>query len=186
MASAGLPEPRPAIRLLNYAFVLGKGIIVLFVIGALIQSFVVTPFRISGISMETNFHDGEFVAVDKITYVVQNPQRGDVVVLKFPADPSHLFIKRIVGLPGETVKIDQGKVYINNQPLVEAYLPEAINSQPDQVKVLGFDEYWVMGDNRPNSNDSRYWGILPKDDLVGIVRFSLSPGLFGWISQPAY
>jgi len=179
-------ESRPAIRWLNYVFALGKGVIILFVLGALVQSFIATPFRISGISMDTNFHDGEFVLVDKLSYVLNEPQRGDPIVLKFPADPSHLFIKRIVGLPGETVKIDQGRVFINNQPLVESYLPEAIDSRPDQIKVLGYDEYWVMGDNRPNSNDSRYWGVMPKDDIVGIVRFSLSPGLFGWIAQPAY
>ena len=179
-------KPRPIVRFLGYVFALAKGIIALFVVGALIQTFIATPFRISGVSMAPNFADGQFVLVDKITYLTGQPSRGDVVVLHFPANPAKLFIKRIVGLPGETVKIQEGKVSVNGAPLSEAYIPEGESSQPDQVKVLAYEQYFVMGDNRPNSNDSRYWGQLPREDIVGIVRFSLSPQLFGWISQPAF
>ena len=179
-------EVRPVVKWLNYVFVLAKGVIVLFVIGALIQTFVATPFRISGVSMSPNFVDGQFVLVDKISYLVGSPARGDAIVLKFPANPNKLFIKRVIGLPGETVTVKNGHVYVNNNLLNEAYIPDGVTSEPDVQKVLAYGEYFVMGDNRPNSNDSRYWGQLPREDIVGIVRFSLSPQLFGWIAQPAF
>lgn len=174
-------------RWLAYAFALGKGIIVSFVVGSLIHTFVATPFRISGISMQPNFADGQFVLVDKLTYLLSQPRRGDVVVLKFPANPSKkLFIKRIAGLPGETVQIASGILQVNGVPLVEAYLPEGTVTEPAVTKVLGYQEYFVLGDNRPNSNDSRFWGPLPKEDIIGVARFSLSPQLFGWVAQPAF
>lgn len=183
-----VPPPRKRVsRWLAYAFVLGKGIILSFVVGGLIHTFVATPFRISGISMAPNFADGQFILVDKLSYFLSQPKRGDVIVLKFPANPSKkLFIKRIVGLPGETVRIANGTVAINGVQLTEAFLPEGTITGPDEVKVLGYQEYFVLGDNRPNSNDSRYWGPLPKEDIVGVARLSLSPQLFGWVSQPAF
>jgi len=146
-----------------------------------------TPFRISGVSMMPNFVDGQFVLVDKLSYLIGQPKRGDVVVLRFPANPTKkLFIKRIIGLPGETVQVANGEVFVNKVPLIESFLPEGTNSAPDVIKVLGYQEYFVMGDNRPNSNDSRYWGPLPLEDIVGITRLSLSPKLFGWVAQPAF
>ncbi len=185
--TVGPPLSQPVSRWLAYAFVLGKGVIASFVIGGLVHTFVATPFRISGISMEPNFADGQFILVDKLTYFVSQPRRGDVVVLKFPANPSQkLFIKRIVGLPGETVAVAHGVVAVNGVVLTEAFLPEGIFTDPDVTKVLGYQEYFVLGDNRPNSNDSRYWGPLPKEDIIGVARLSLSPQLFGWIAQPAF
>lgn len=181
------PARRPVSRWLAYAFVLGQGIIASFVIGGLIHTFVATPFRISGISMEPNFADGQFILVDKLSSFVSQPKRGDVVVLKFPANPSKkLFIKRIVGLPGETVEVAHGGVAVNGVPLTEAFLPEGVSTEPDVTKVLGYQEYFVLGDNRPNSNDSRYWGPLPEEDVIGVARLSLSPKLWGWIAQPAF
>jgi len=178
---------KPVSRWLAYAFALGKGIIISFVVGALIHTFVATPFRISGISMAPNFADGQFILVDKLSYLVGLPMRGDVVVLKFPANPSKkLFIKRIVGLPGETIQIANGFVLVNDVKLIEAFLPESTVTTPDVIKVLGYQEYFVVGDNRPNSNDSRYWGPLPIEDIIGVARVSLSPQLFGWVAQPAF
>lgn len=181
-------EPRPIIRWLTYTYVLAQGVILAFVLGGLIHTFVATPFRISGISMEPNFVDGQFLLVDKLSYLIGRPNRGDVVVLRFPANPTKkLFIKRIVGLPGETILIRAGRVEVNNVPLTEAFRPSGSPpTEPEQVRVLAFDEYFVLGDNRPNSNDSRFWGQLPREDIIGLARFSLSPSLFGWIAQPAF
>ena len=185
--AAATPVRKPISRWLVYAFVLGKGIIVSFVVGALIHTFVATPFRISGISMAPNFADGQFILVDKLSLLLSQPKRGDVVVLKFPANPSKkLFIKRIVGLPGETIQIADGSIFVNTLKLTEAFLSESVVTDPNQIKVLGYQEYFVMGDNRPNSNDSRYWGPLPREDIIGVARLSLSPQLFGWVSQPAF
>ena len=158
----------------------------IFVIALIIivpfRMFVAEPFVVSGSSMVPNFHNGDYLIIDRLTYHFSPPKRGDVIVLKFPKDTSQFFIKRIIGLPGETIKLSQGHVVIINKDhpegsiLNESYLPSQIETlgRSDQM-TLGTDEYFVLGDNRTASSDSRVWGILPANDIVGRVWVRVFP-----------
>lgn len=138
-----------------------------------IRFFVIQPFFVRGESMSPTFHNGEYLIVDEISYRVGEPQRGDVAVFRFPRDTRQHYIKRIVGLPGETVAIQNGVVTIYNREnpagevLEEGYLVE---NTPGSVEVrLDENEYFVMGDNRDASSDSRRWGAVPEHLLIGKV-----------------
>ncbi|MGC9611209.1 MAG: signal peptidase I [Minisyncoccia bacterium] len=143
-----------------------------------IRSFVAQPFLVSGSSMEPTFSNGNYLLVDELTYDFRVPERGEVVVFKYPRDPNTYFIKRIIGLPGETIEIKNNIMKITDgkgaQVLHEPYLLESAYMN-DFEKTLGENEYFVMGDNRNFSFDSRSWGPLPKSDIVGVVRFRLWP-----------
>jgi signal peptidase I len=151
----------------------------------LIRTFLVQPFLVSGHSMAPNFSDGDYLLVDQIVYHFRPPQRGEVVVFRYPRDESAYFIKRIIGLPGERLEIKNGKVWVWNSDhpdgfvLGERYLPggEATLSRSGEKAafVLGPNEYLVLGDNRQFSFDSRDWGILPASDIVGLARLRLWP-----------
>lgn len=170
-----------------YSFELLKGLLVLVLVGILVQLFVATVFHISGESMLPNFADGQFILVDKLSYLVRAPMRGDVVVIQFPGDPDHRkFIKRVIGLPGEQVEVRGGQVLVDDRLLQEPYLPAGLESAPDVIKVLRGDEFFVMGDNRPNSNDSRFFGPVPLDKFIGKSQAILSGSAFGWVAQPAF
>lgn len=153
-------------------------LIKIFIIALIIiipfRMFIAEPFVVSGSSMVPNFHNGDYLIIDRLTYNLSEPQRGDVVVLKFPKDTSQFFIKRIIGLPGETVRLKAGHVIIVNKEypegfeLKEPYLPNQLETLGKTEPVtLGSDEYFVLGDNRTASSDSRVWGILPENDIVG-------------------
>jgi len=149
-----------------------KGIDILLVLGLLFRSFILQPFVVEGNSMETNFHNQEFLLVDRISYKFRSPQRGEVIVFRYPKNPNEDYIKRIVGLPGETVNIENGKIYINDNLLNEGYLPLGsqtfTSTENGSLKTtLGPKEYFVLGDNRQNSSDSREWGILPQKNIIG-------------------
>ncbi|MEX0916622.1 MAG: signal peptidase I [Candidatus Spechtbacterales bacterium] len=138
-----------------------------------IRYFVVQPFFVEGASMEATYHDGDYLLVDKISYLVGGPARGEVIVFRFPNDPKKVFIKRIIGLPRETVVVERGIVTIYNTEnpngfeLEEAYLVEETTNST-QV-TLGGEEYFVMGDNRDASYDSRGWGPLKERFIIGKV-----------------
>lgn len=173
--------------LLAYGFELLKGLLLVILLGILFQLFVVTVFHISGESMLPSFADGQFIVVDKLSYLIHAPARGDVVVIQFPGDPDHRrFIKRVIGLPGEKVEVSGGRVTVDDRLLQEPYLPAGLQSAPDGVKVLRSDEFFVMGDNRPNSNDSRFFGPVPRDKFIGKSQAILSGKAFGWVAQPAF
>lgn len=167
---------------------LGKGIVILVIILILIQTFIGTIFVVRGGSMEPNFTSGEFIIADKIDYILNQPKRGDVVVIKFPGDPDRQkYIKRIIGLPGEKLEIVNGKTYINDRHLVESYLPIQVITGPNKIISLGSDEYFLMGDNRINSSDSRYWGTVIKRDFIGKAVFRLTPfDKAGFITKTYY
>jgi signal peptidase I len=154
---------------------------ILFAIFIPLRLFVAEPFLVYGSSMEPNFDTGDYLIVDELTYRFEDPKRGDVIVLKPPVvdkEKSH-FIKRIVGLPGETVIVQNGKVTIKNTDnpdgftLDEPYLKYMSNREA--VYKLASDEYFVMGDNRPVSSDSRNWGPLKRDDITGRAFLRLYP-----------
>jgi signal peptidase I len=179
-----------------------KIVIIAAVIIIPIRYFVFQPFIVSGSSMEPNFQNGQYLIIDELSYHFSSPRRGQIVVLRYPKDPQQFFIKRIIGLPGEKVEIDNGRVLIFNDQhpegvtLEEPYLPSQSLSYPHDVTIvggkkiltLGADEYFVMGDNRLASSDSRDWGVLPRNEMVGKVLIRvLPPSLFQFFSHtPAY
>lgn len=121
--------------------------------------------RVEGISMEPSLHEGQFVVVNRIAYRWNEADRGDIIVFRFPLNPSRRFIKRVIGLPGNTVTIRGGDVYIDGQILDEPYL--AATPRYDGEWVIGPDELFVLGDNRNNSSDSQNWGPLPIEEIIG-------------------
>ena len=148
-----------------------KIIIIAGIIVLPIRYFLFQPFIVKGDSMVPNFHSGDYLIVDEISYRASGPQRGDVVVLKYPLDTTQRFIKRVIGLPGETVDINNGKITTalgtQSTELRETYLPGDLVTDGSVHVTLGPDEYFVMGDNRQFSYDSRRWGVLPKSDIIG-------------------
>lgn len=145
-----------------------------------VRLFIAQPFIVSGTSMYPTFHNKDYLIVDEISYKINKPSRGDVVIFKYPKDTSKYFIKRIVGLPGETISIQSGKVLIKNTENMEGTElnePYITNHSEDSMKekVLSKDEYFVMGDNRTASSDSRYWGPLDKKFITGRALLRLYP-----------
>ncbi len=147
-----------------------------------IRFFVAAPYVVSGASMEPNFDNWHYLIIDRITYDIGNPQRGDVIVFDLPEDPSRSLIKRVIGLPGETVVLQGDNVTIINEKhpdgltLTEPYLdPRNLGGYSNMRVTLGPDQYFVLGDNRRVSADSRLWGTLPRKDIVGRVLLRLYP-----------
>jgi signal peptidase I len=145
-----------------------------------IRTFVAQPFIVSGASMAETFHTGEYLIIDQVTYKMDQPKRGDVIVFRYPKDPSKFFIKRVIGLPGDTVTIDGTSVTIKNETnpdgfiLNEPYI-KAMRPNPFLEETLGEKEYFVMGDNRDESSDSRIWGVLQEDRIIGKAFLRLFP-----------
>ena len=146
-----------------------------------IRIYIAQPFIVSGSSMDPTFDNGHYLIVDQLSYRFEKPKRGEVIVFKYPNDPSKFFIKRIIGLPGEKVEIINGEVYIRGASgtegikLSEPYI-EASRQKYDNWNVpLGPDEYFVMGDNRIASSDSRVWGALKEKFIVGRALVRLLP-----------
>ncbi|HVB19786.1 MAG TPA: signal peptidase I [Candidatus Paceibacterota bacterium] len=144
-----------------------------------IRIFVISPFIVDGESMHPTFENLDYLIVDELVYDFTAPARGDVIVFRYPGDPSIFYIKRIIGLPGETVSIDHGVVTITTVTGEKITLsePYVVNEDATYTKsvTLNTGEYFVMGDNRPNSSDSRVWGPLPRYDIVGRVDLRLLP-----------
>lgn len=157
-----------------------KVFILALVIVLPIRLFLFQAFVVKGASMEPSFYNRDYLIVDEISYRFSDPQRGDVIVFHYPFDPRKRFIKRIIGLPGETVKIDNGKVEIfndkfpNGKVLNESSYLSGNTYTPGDLKVtLSPNQYFVMGDNRDFSFDSREWGPLERKYIIGKVRFRL-------------
>lgn len=149
-------------------FRLGWITIIVLVILALLKHFVFDIMPVSGLSMYSSFDDGDLIVLNKISYVIGTPERGDSIVLRFPGDPNNeRYIKRLVGLPGEKVTIKDGKVFINDSELFESYLDKSITTLPSGEVTLKDDQYYLLGDNRPVSSDSRVWGTASRGDFIG-------------------
>jgi len=144
-----------------------------------IRIFIAQPFIVSGSSMFPTFQDGQYLIVDEISYKLTDPQRDDVVIFRYPNDTTKFFIKRIIGLPGETVDINGSEVTITNKEHPEGFKidqPFVENKANNDTHFeLKNNEYFVMGDNRTASSDSRYWGAVPKKLLVGRAFIRLLP-----------
>ncbi|GAB4219290.1 MAG: signal peptidase I [Candidatus Microgenomates bacterium] len=153
--------------------------------------FILTPNQVKGASMEPNFHTGDYILTSRITYKFRRIERGDVVVLKSPKNPDIEYIKRIIGLPGETLTITDGQVAINGKVIQENYISDITNlwdggciKNGEPYKIPD-DEVFVMGDNRPKSSDSREFCSIPIQSLVGQVFYRyFPPNAVGWITNP--
>ncbi|MEO5646065.1 MAG: signal peptidase I [Candidatus Paceibacterota bacterium] len=179
------PSPEIAPRKTFFQTGLGKFIEnVLYIIGAvifaaIIQAFLIRPFIVSGTSMDPVIKNGQYLIIDEVTYHIHTPERGDVIVFKAPPEPSKYYIKRVIGLPGDTVKIKDGKVTIVNTAhpdgftLNEPYLTHLSND--NGTFVVTQNNYFVMGDNRTGSYDSRSWGMLPIENIRGRAVLRLLP-----------
>ena len=151
-----------------------KIVIIALAIVIPVRYFIFQPFFVEGSSMEPNFHNGDYLIVDEISYRFSNPRRGDVIVFRYPNDPTKRFIKRVIGLPGETVEVKNGRVIIfkgsKEVKLDEsAYLPSYLITPDCKPLFLGSGDYFVLGDNRMRSFDSEDWGVLPRRNIIGKV-----------------
>lgn len=164
----------------SFIFEVFKVVIISLAIIIPVRYFLIQPFYVKGASMEPSFYDHEYLIIDEITYRFREPERGEIVVFKYPKRPSEYYIKRVIGLPGETVEISDGSVFVytadtnRKVQLEEQYLPEGIDTinNGDYNKVtLGADEYFVLGDNRNHSKDSRSFGAVKDSFIVGRVLF---------------
>ena len=153
--------------------------LIALVIVAPIRYFLFQPFIVSGASMVPNFKNGDYLIVDEISLRFSSLQRGDVIVFNFPKNTKERFIKRVIGLPGETVKITDGQVSVikdnKTSILEEKYLPADLKTYPNETVTLKSDEFFVMGDNRTQSYDSRMWGTVPRANIIGKVFLRIFP-----------
>jgi signal peptidase I len=180
-------------KFLTSLWEVAKLVIIALLIVIPIRYFIFQPFIVKGQSMEPNFANGDYLIVDEISYRFQAPQRGDVIVFKYPQDPTQRYIKRIIGLPGETVEIINGKITIFHgateiKTLNElSYIPPYLPTEGDIRMVLNNNEYFVLGDNRLASYDSRRWGPLPEKNIIGRVLIRAWPiTALAEIKDPAY
>lgn len=154
-------------------------IVLAIIIVVPIRLFVAQPFVVEGESMHPTFESGDYLIVDELTYHISAPKRGDVVIFRYPNDPNVFYIKRIIGLPGETVHINHGQTTVTKVDGTTVTLDESYVVSEDATytedSTLGPDQYFVMGDNRPRSSDSRIWGPLPKKNMMGRAFLRLIP-----------
>lgn len=189
--------------------------VIVFAVGIFffVYLLIMRPHKIKGLSMSPNFPDKEFLLTEKVTYYFHEPKRGDVVVFIPPAESNAIqnitcgniddaknapeatdeYIKRVIALPGERVMIKDGHVYVNGQKLKETYLSDTLYTNPgsflceNQEYLVPEGKYFVMGDNRPNSSDSRYWGPITKKEMSGrswVIYWPLN--LVGVVKNPTY
>lgn len=145
-----------------------------------IRFFIAAPYLVQGASMDDTFHPNDYLIIDRVSYRFEEPERGDVIVFRFPQDPSRSFIKRIIGLPGETVAMEGRAVRIINDAHPEGFVitePYILQSdRENHVRItVSENEYFVLGDNRDESADSRVWGLLPRDLIIGRAVARLYP-----------
>ncbi|MFA5157850.1 MAG: signal peptidase I [Patescibacteria group bacterium] len=183
------PGKTGAVGFFSFLLDLVKTFVVVMLIAFAIRYFVIQPFVVDGDSMTQTFVNNEYLIAEKISYDFKAPNRGDVVIFRYPKNPSIIYIKRVIGLPGETVNIKDNKVMVGKTPdgpfqqLTENYLlPDVKTSiysneinKEDFKLTLKSDEFFVLGDNREHSSDSREWGVLPKANIIGRVWLTVTP-----------
>lgn len=170
---------QPKVGLTSHIVEFIQTLVIFAAIASAIYLFIAQPHKVSGSSMYPNFHDGDYIITDKVTYKVSEPKRGDVVVFKNPKDETQDFIKRIMGVPGDTINVKNGHVYLNGKLLEEPFLkPEVITNpgfflQEGESVTVPEGRLVVMGDNRSNSSDSREWGYITKEEIIGrvVIRY---------------
>ncbi|OHA47761.1 MAG: signal peptidase I [Candidatus Terrybacteria bacterium RIFCSPHIGHO2_01_FULL_48_17] len=156
-----------------------------------IRLYVAQPFFVRGYSMEPMYSNGDYLIVDELSYHFRKPERGEIIVFRFPQDPSQFFIKRIIGLPGETVRAKDGHVVVEQNgeqvaELSEGYISDSLATGEFELSA-GPDEYIVLGDNRGASSDSRRWGTLAREAIVGRAFLRVwPPQHFSVFAAPMY
>ncbi len=170
------PKQRSFIReALAYVGELVRVVVISLAIILPVRYFLVQPFYVKGASMEPNFYDHEYLVIDEISFRFREPKRGEIVVFRYPRDPSQFFIKRVVGLPGETIEIKNEELRIKNDEyregigLEETYLDQDMRWYGEHAVTLKEDEYYILGDNRDSSLDSRQFGPISRELIVGRV-----------------
>lgn len=182
MEAAKQPSSRQKSTLREFV----ETLLLTLLIYVLVRSFLFENYRVVGRSMVPTLEDNQFLAVNKLGYRLHDPQRGDIIVFRDPRDESRKLIKRVIGLPGESVEVYEGQVYVNDQALTEAYIesPGHYSYPPTQVAE---GEYFVLGDNRNNSSDSHNWGMLSKNLIAGKAWVSYwPPDLWGVLPPEVY
>ena len=140
-----------------------------------VRYFLIQPFYVKGASMEPNFYDHEYLIIDEISYRLGEPERGDIIVFRYPNDPSQFFIKRIIALPFETIALNNGQIKISNKKTPDGFILDENNYLPNTHTqgntsiTLEADQYFIMGDNRSSSLDSRMFGPIERTDIIGRV-----------------
>lgn len=170
-----------------------QSIVVVMAILVMIYLFILGPQEINGQSMDPNFHNGEYILTNKIIFKFREPVRGDIVIFKSPGNKEIDYIKRVIGLPGERVKLEKSAFYINDEKLEETYIgPDVFIFggsflQEGQEIVVPEGKYFVVGDNRPHSADSREFGPVPKEDFIGMAFLRYWPfDRFEVLPHPTY
>ncbi len=179
-------------QLISSIFEFIKTIAIIVLVAFLIRFYLIQPFVVDGSSMEPTFYNGDYLLVNKLSYRLHSPKRGDVIIFHPPNSPRLNYIKRIIALPGEQIQIKNGEIFINGAKLEEKYIPAEItlvrNSQAANLEQkLAANEYFVLGDNRGHSSDSREWGNVPSTNIIGrawVVVFPLPK--FGLVFHPTY
>ncbi|MEK7615898.1 MAG: signal peptidase I [Patescibacteria group bacterium] len=171
-----IQEPGPLYQGLAFLWEIVKVVIISLAIIIPVRYFLVQPFFVNGASMEYTFEDGDYILIDEITYRFHDPKRGDIIVFRYPNDKTQFFIKRVIALPGESIKVQDNTVTIYNQEYPKGFLLKELYLSDDQetrgnIPRLKLDpnEYFVMGDNRLHSSDSRYWGPVNRSLVTGRV-----------------
>lgn len=176
----GQSEPTFFDKLKSYFIEFFETIVVVGAVFALIYLFIAQFHKVSGLSMFPTMHDGDFLITEKISYKFRQPKRGEIVVLKNPRDNSQDFIKRIIAIPSDSLKIENNILYLNGQTLNEKYLPSNLTHSGSfltegSIVKAGENQYFVFGDNRNHSSDSREWGPITKEEIVGRAFFRYWP-----------
>lgn len=184
---------KAARRFVNFILDFLETIVVALSIFVVIYLFLMQPHEIKGSSMEPNFYNSEYILTDKISYRLHAPTRGDVVIFKAPENPDVDYIKRVIGLPADRIKIQNGSVYLNGEKLREDYLRDQTYLPPGSYMAEGVEitipggKLFVMGDNRPHSSDSRRFGPVPFDAIIGRAFLRYWPVTsFGMLPQVHY
>jgi signal peptidase I len=170
-----------------------QGIVVVLAILVMVYLFIMSPQEINGASMEPNFHNGEYILTNKILYKFRDPIRGDVVIFKSPANKEIDYIKRVIGQPGDTVTLRDNAFWVNGDKVNEPYLAQGTvifggsYLHEGQSVIVPPGTYFVAGDNREHSSDSREFGPIAKEDFIGVAVFRYFPfSQMGPIVRPVY
>ncbi len=172
-------EPGPSFGARVIEFI--QTLVIFLAIGTAIYLFIAQPHRVSGQSMYPTLENGDYILTNKIGYTLGEPQRRQIIVFREPRDESLDFIKRIIGVPGDRLKIQYGKIYLNGSLLNESYLDSNVTTLPasflreGQEIIIPDDRYLVLGDNRLASSDSREWGFITRDEIIGQAFFRYWP-----------
>jgi len=182
--------PRPKLRrqgLTSLVRELLETVVLVVAIYSLVR-LATASFMVVGPSMEPNFYTGQFLLVSRVNYILGNPSRGDIIVFHYPRNPEEDYIKRVIGVPGDTVDIHDQQVFINGVGLSEPYINEPCRTCNTGTWTLGLDEFFVMGDNRNHSSDSRFFGVVDRHFIVGqaLIRYWPPPdwGIVSRVADP--